>query len=312
MHELDVIHGGSDLHGPLRLKLKFVAPRFVTRYHLLRDQISRLNLTADGDELVSGAPASDPVHGQGKFTAFHDYAVANLCRVEHGVSHDAEEVPHHHAEDGDAQESVDEHHDGPIEGTEDGTHEELHECVDGPEAEVLAPNSGLTDDHWASELHEAVPEQFVREGGTAALEGPSREATAAPLDADEAEGADLEHENEQGDGEDGEGTLDANEVHEHADAEEGGDYVGHDEFPDDEDEFRDDLPEEIGGQTETAAYTHTGAVEDTPQDSAYVEVECIDVHEDTLQTFSDDLGLGDPYTASEAQDDEGMHPRSVV
>lgn len=123
----------------MRLKLKFVAPRFVTRYHLLRDQISRLNLTADGDELLSGAPASDPVHEQRKFTAFHEHAVANLCRVESGVSHDAEEVPHHYAEDGAARESVDEHHDGLIEGTEDGTHEELHEGVDGPEAEVLAP-----------------------------------------------------------------------------------------------------------------------------------------------------------------------------
>ncbi|EIW60301.1 uncharacterized protein TRAVEDRAFT_45551 [Trametes versicolor FP-101664 SS1] len=270
LHELDVIHGGSDLQGPLRLKLKFVAPRFVTRYHLLRDQISRLNLTADGDELLSGAPASDPVHEQ-----------------QSGVSHDAEEVPHHYAEDGDARESVDEHHDGLIEGTEDGAHEELHEGVDGPEAEVLAPSFGSTDDHGASELPEAVPEQSVGEDGTAALEGLSREATAAPLDADEAEAADLEDEHEQDD-----------------DAEEGGDYVGHDEFPDDEDEFGDDLPEEIGGQTENAEYTHTGAVEDAPQDSAYVEVEGVDAHEDTLQSFSDDVGLGDPYAASGAQDDE--------
>ena len=44
-----MIHDGSDLSGPLRLRLKVFSPRFVTRYTTLRDQIARLNLTGDGD-----------------------------------------------------------------------------------------------------------------------------------------------------------------------------------------------------------------------------------------------------------------------
>ena len=51
LHELNVLHDGSDLNGPLRLCMKVFTPRFVTRYTTLRDQITRLNLSGDGDEV---------------------------------------------------------------------------------------------------------------------------------------------------------------------------------------------------------------------------------------------------------------------
>ena len=65
LHELNVIHDGSDLNGPLRLRLKVFAPRFVTRYTTLRDQIARLNLT-DGDDSHGDTAIAPPAHEQGK------------------------------------------------------------------------------------------------------------------------------------------------------------------------------------------------------------------------------------------------------
>ena len=50
LHDLNVLHDGSDLVGPLRLQLHVVVPRFILRYHMLRDQIARLNLAAEGGE----------------------------------------------------------------------------------------------------------------------------------------------------------------------------------------------------------------------------------------------------------------------
>ena len=51
LHELNVLHDGIDLTGPLRLQLSAV-PRFITRYHALREQVAQLTLAAGlGDEL---------------------------------------------------------------------------------------------------------------------------------------------------------------------------------------------------------------------------------------------------------------------
>ncbi|KAJ6488652.1 hypothetical protein C8R47DRAFT_490255 [Mycena vitilis] len=50
LHDLNVLHDVSGINGPLRLRLRSVIPRFILRYHLLQDQVSRLNLVAAGDE----------------------------------------------------------------------------------------------------------------------------------------------------------------------------------------------------------------------------------------------------------------------
>ena len=52
LHELNELHDGADLTGPLRLRLYARSPRFITRYHALREQISRLGL---GEEEVTNA-----------------------------------------------------------------------------------------------------------------------------------------------------------------------------------------------------------------------------------------------------------------
>ncbi|KAA1474827.1 hypothetical protein DENSPDRAFT_390375 [Dentipellis sp. KUC8613] len=63
LHDLNILHDGTDFTGPLRIRLRFNMPRFIGRYHLLRDQISRLNLAEDGEEVYSqGGPNYEDVH----------------------------------------------------------------------------------------------------------------------------------------------------------------------------------------------------------------------------------------------------------
>jgi hypothetical protein len=61
LHDLNVLHDGSDLSGPLRLRLHVVVPRFILRYHMLRDQIARLNLAVEeeGQQVVTQGDESE-------------------------------------------------------------------------------------------------------------------------------------------------------------------------------------------------------------------------------------------------------------
>ncbi|KAJ4501788.1 hypothetical protein C8R41DRAFT_805843 [Lentinula lateritia] len=49
IHDLNVLHDGSNFSGPLHLRLQSVNPRFIIRYRILQEQVMRLNL-ADADE----------------------------------------------------------------------------------------------------------------------------------------------------------------------------------------------------------------------------------------------------------------------
>lgn len=64
LHDLNVIHDGSDLQGPLRIHLHVSIPRFIFRYHTLRDQIARLNLAAEGGEEEQPLATYDQEHEQ--------------------------------------------------------------------------------------------------------------------------------------------------------------------------------------------------------------------------------------------------------
>ncbi|KAJ7871490.1 hypothetical protein B0H14DRAFT_216821 [Mycena olivaceomarginata] len=65
LHDLNVLHDGSDIAGPLRLRIKSVAPRFILRYHLLQDQVSRLNIAAAaGDEQEASADPTEQAQEQ--------------------------------------------------------------------------------------------------------------------------------------------------------------------------------------------------------------------------------------------------------
>ncbi|OBZ75624.1 hypothetical protein A0H81_04490 [Grifola frondosa] len=50
IHELNVVHDGSDLSASPSLQLQLVSPRFITRYNALRDEIARLNLVTEGEQ----------------------------------------------------------------------------------------------------------------------------------------------------------------------------------------------------------------------------------------------------------------------
>ncbi|KAF7440929.1 hypothetical protein PC9H_001278 [Pleurotus ostreatus] len=67
LHDLNVIHDGSDIAGPLRLRLRSSVPRFAFRYHQLRDQIARLHLATEAAEVAENAehqPVEDSSHEQ--------------------------------------------------------------------------------------------------------------------------------------------------------------------------------------------------------------------------------------------------------
>ena len=54
LHDLNILHHGLDLIGPLRLRLRTVLPRFINRYRGLQGQITRLNVA------TASHPAEDP------------------------------------------------------------------------------------------------------------------------------------------------------------------------------------------------------------------------------------------------------------
>ncbi|KAJ7632239.1 hypothetical protein FB45DRAFT_911894 [Roridomyces roridus] len=50
LHDLNVLHDASAVAGPLRLRLSSIVPRFIVRYHLLQDKVSRLHIATGNEE----------------------------------------------------------------------------------------------------------------------------------------------------------------------------------------------------------------------------------------------------------------------
>ncbi|KIK95847.1 hypothetical protein PAXRUDRAFT_350610 [Paxillus rubicundulus Ve08.2h10] len=50
LHDLNILHDGSDFTGPLRLHLRASVPRFIVRYYALQEQVQRLNLAIETGE----------------------------------------------------------------------------------------------------------------------------------------------------------------------------------------------------------------------------------------------------------------------
>ncbi|TBU32322.1 hypothetical protein BD311DRAFT_803919 [Dichomitus squalens] len=300
LHELNVIHDGSDLSGPLRLRLKVFSPRFATRYSMLRDQISRLNFAEDGDTHADTAPAQqdqpNPAH--------------------HGQ---------HDGEDGEQQSpeySVPEVH-----TSRDGD-EDAHVHESGVNTVVIGAEQESTDTEALQETAGEAEEALQKtDGAVAAREGVVTGVDPA-LQAEQLAAAQerIEDEDEDASGEydDEDPTFDANEVHEPP-AEEGGDYLDQTTFPDDEDEFGEDLPQEIGGETRDEAYPHIGATDDQserPQDAndfeRGVDLGVVGEHEE--QQYGDTGLHTNPYTdlhdepnsndALEAGVEDPLHPTS--
>ncbi|KAJ3728852.1 hypothetical protein C8R42DRAFT_655106 [Lentinula raphanica] len=53
LHDLNVLHDGLDFTGSLRLRLQLVNSRFIIRYRMLQEQVSRLSLNDAGEEYTA-------------------------------------------------------------------------------------------------------------------------------------------------------------------------------------------------------------------------------------------------------------------
>ncbi|KAG0706353.1 hypothetical protein DFH29DRAFT_170074 [Suillus ampliporus] len=82
LHDLNVLHDGSDFAGPLRIHLRSAMPRLILRYRLLQEQISRLDLAA-------GVGENAPEEAVGYDPADHHHAVHEAAQHEEEAQHEA-------------------------------------------------------------------------------------------------------------------------------------------------------------------------------------------------------------------------------
>ncbi|KZP23701.1 hypothetical protein FIBSPDRAFT_453766 [Athelia psychrophila] len=64
LHDLEYLHAGCDIAGPLRLRMRIADARFLTRYQALRDQIDRLNVAREASEHPEEAGAAGDAPGE--------------------------------------------------------------------------------------------------------------------------------------------------------------------------------------------------------------------------------------------------------
>ncbi|KAF8556888.1 hypothetical protein OG21DRAFT_503797 [Imleria badia] len=89
LHDLHILHDGSDFVGPFRLLLRAIVPRFIMRYYAIQEQIQRLNVVAETGE----GERDEEQHEQ------YDTGEEHLLQQEEGVTthtvviSDGSEVP---------------------------------------------------------------------------------------------------------------------------------------------------------------------------------------------------------------------------
>lgn len=59
LHDLNVLHHGLDLIGPLRLRLRTVLPRFINRYRGLQSQVTRLDVVRSATHPAEDEPSEE-------------------------------------------------------------------------------------------------------------------------------------------------------------------------------------------------------------------------------------------------------------
>ncbi|KAG2366817.1 hypothetical protein BDR07DRAFT_1395197 [Suillus spraguei] len=95
LHDLNVLHDGSDFTGPLRIHLRSAIPRFILRYRLLQEQISRLDLAAGIDESAAGGYVSTVQHDVSPKADHHEEEEADQHEEEDVDQHEEENTDHH-------------------------------------------------------------------------------------------------------------------------------------------------------------------------------------------------------------------------
>lgn len=235
LHDLNVLHDGADLTGPLRLELRAM-PRFIARYNALRDQIARLDLAAEDEQAYEAAYER---HSEGRFRC-NDIVVFvsfSSSAEEHLSVHSAEENSNQTHREQEEERETEQHEQRQPGEPEALSHEQEQEQYDATQT---------SDGHVSKSTQQEVPgaqEQEVPEPQQNESDGAQDDD--APYESDEyPEHVDENAPNGGGD------VLDADEVHSPANAEEGGDYLDQKDVApeDDEQQFGEDLSEELGGE----------------------------------------------------------------
>lgn len=226
LHDLNVLHDGADLSGPLRLELRVTSPRFISRYNALREQIARLDLAAEGRDGDEEAHSSIYDGQEVDQLLFAEQSSVQGHEVNISVPVPAAVAVNTRQHEGHAEHEASPSN--PIDHQEERSFRE-HAPQTGDESQGTLE---ATDTFNASE--DAEGEADDSENGIAYREddfGEDGQNVEAPPGFEDSRPDD----------------LDGNEVHQYADAEEGGDYIEYTEYADDEQQFGEDLPEELGG-----------------------------------------------------------------
>ncbi|EMD38587.1 hypothetical protein CERSUDRAFT_113770 [Gelatoporia subvermispora B] len=215
LHDINVIHDGSDLHGPLRLQLRAVFPRFITRYHALRDQIARLDIAG-----IDGT--SYPEQYEGYSLDGDSAAVPSTDeQVQHQEQFEQPDLGGADVSDAPAQS------------------DQLHEATEHPEIE------SHESENPRGEGAEIVSEEVTGDASEFATH------TSQEPQEEQEQFEDFREDDEETVEGDGpyEDALDAGEVHRQPDAGEGGEYTEgeHQVELEDDERFGEDLSEELGG-----------------------------------------------------------------
>jgi hypothetical protein len=230
---LNDLHDRLGLSGPLRLRLSS-GPRFITRFHALREQIAQVTLGAGEQESTSEQVSTETDQGQqyegwysGKYACIYFYAHF-MTAVQTNVS-----------DDEDANHTDDSQEDDSSEDTADDVEDRQSVAADTTEQQ----NDGASNEAAAQETRDdsevdAPPDEESNTGEEYTVDKVQTEDVDNLVTNQQPESV-AAHPAEE---------LDADEVHRSVDAAEGGDYTEYqEEFSDDDDKFGDALPPEFGG-----------------------------------------------------------------
>ncbi|TFK55024.1 hypothetical protein OE88DRAFT_989644 [Heliocybe sulcata] len=220
LHDLNVLHDGFGIAGPLRLRLFFTPSRFILRYHELREQLGRMAVAGDHGESVADTGAHVATDESLHIAERH----AEVARVHDAEAHDTGEHESKN-EQGETTLANDEPL-NPLAPDPEDTGESVQEDESNNAGEGL-DESYDAEEGDQQEVHD-LPQVNVDEEGEEDQQNDSISST----------------------------TLDADGVHEAPDAEGdgtyGGDYGDYEEYADanedDDERFGEDLPEELGGR----------------------------------------------------------------
>ncbi|KAH7919898.1 hypothetical protein BV22DRAFT_1199263 [Leucogyrophana mollusca] len=250
LHDLNILHDGSDLAGPLRIQLRSSVPRFILRYHLLQDQISRLNLVVD----ITDGENREEERNDGK-----------------PELHQPEEEPH---EDLPVEGHQDIHEtDGTQEPSAEEQPSELHLPLDQP-----AEEGNLAAPAYEDESHQSVP---GAEAQVVEDEGDYEDTNAGGEEAEEILDADQNHDVVDADSsvpateEQAEFGGEQTEYQDYAETEEYDDPYGEaapaDEGGDTGNEYGRTVGEQELGEQDTSAVVDETRLGSDPQDIALAE-----------------------------------------